>query len=148
MLRRIRAPQAGHGSVSTGFLWTRLQPSRRRVRWRVYRRTPLFLQGYSRIGFHQGGFHPHRGWRLGTSFYGHLFPHISRVSPRVACGRHAPIGSQGTIRVAARVWPSLASGSHVDQARVGPRPPGAPSESHVKTFIIPSGLSLNSLELK
>jgi hypothetical protein len=64
---------------------------------------------HSRIASHRVELRPRLGWRLDTSFYGRLFPHISRVSPRVACGRHAPIGSLlRTSRVTARVWPSLA----------------------------------------
>jgi hypothetical protein len=53
------------------------------------------------------------------------------------------LGLVGTSRVAARVWPSLGQGSHVDQARDGPRPPATPSLSPRKTFLIPSRLFRN-----
>jgi len=55
---------------------------------------------------------------------------------RVACGRHALMGSRGTSRVAARIRPSLVEGLIRTKHMKGLSHPGAPSSLPQKMFLI------------
>jgi len=60
----------------------------------------------------------------------------------VACGRHAPMGSLGTSRVAALIRPSLGEGLMRTKRARGLRHPVHPHRFLRKRFSYPSGLSL------